>query len=405
MIVEPRPGGRAPATVPRPGRFAAVALLWAAGIIALVSVAPGTPARVTSHTIWLILSTLATAATWHRSNLEPAGRRGWRFIAVGLFLAASYSATQLAHVTLGTPAPDLVIVVLTMAPYPLGVLGILFWPSAHRRLRVRAVIDAGIFAGSMFFLFWATGLGDLVRTSNLGTVEIVLNLAWFGGATLVLGIVAYVGGRSLPQLYGPPGYIGLGVLISMVCALISARLTLTGSHFLAHPIELLWLATPLCFLLAALSPEPVIGAPAAEGDPTSFAGDLITYLPAVGVLVRSLLFGASHDPVLVVLGLAIGGSVILRQFIALHDGRLLSRGLERKVQERSRQLEASQAALVRAERMQAMGQVSGGIAHDFRNVLQSIVSQVEVLQLDIPAGEPRTRLDGSAKATETGTAR
>jgi PAS domain S-box-containing protein len=52
--------------------------------------------------------------------------------------------------------------------------------------------------------------------------------------------------------------------------------------------------------------------------------------------------------------------------------RVLSAGLEARVQEEMAAREAAQARAAHAERMQALGQLAGGIAHDFNNVLQAV---------------------------------
>jgi len=101
--------------------------------------------------------------------------------------------------------------------------------------------------------------------------------------------------------------------------------------------------------------------------------------------------------------LGIGTAVIGRQLLALHDGRQLTNTLEQKVAERTRQLEESQAALVRAERVQAIGQVAAGITHDFGNVLQVIYGQAEVLRRTTTDAKTRERLNHITKAAESGT--
>ncbi|UCD76961.1 MAG: response regulator [Desulfobacterales bacterium] len=59
---------------------------------------------------------------------------------------------------------------------------------------------------------------------------------------------------------------------------------------------------------------------------------------------------------------------------------------ERKKAERERQRLASQ--LQRAEKMEAIGTLAGGVAHDLNNILSGIVSYPELLLLDLPKGSP-----------------
>ena len=55
----------------------------------------------------------------------------------------------------------------------------------------------------------------------------------------------------------------------------------------------------------------------------------------------------------------------------------------RDITERRRQQEAldqSRAAIAQLQKMEAIGQLTGGVAHDFNNLLQSILGSVELLQ-------------------------
>jgi nitrogen-specific signal transduction histidine kinase/CheY-like chemotaxis protein len=54
--------------------------------------------------------------------------------------------------------------------------------------------------------------------------------------------------------------------------------------------------------------------------------------------------------------------------------------LERLVDERTRELQATQARLAHLQRMEALGQLAGGIAHDFNNVLQGVLGGAGLIE-------------------------
>jgi signal transduction histidine kinase len=65
-------------------------------------------------------------------------------------------------------------------------------------------------------------------------------------------------------------------------------------------------------------------------------------------------------------------------------------GLERKVEERTRQLSDTQTQLMRAEKLSAIGLLVGGVAHELNNPLASIRGFVELARMELASGgEPR----------------
>ena len=80
--------------------------------------------------------------------------------------------------------------------------------------------------------------------------------------------------------------------------------------------------------------------------------------------------------------------------------------LEMRIEERTREREAALAQLFEAQKMDTIGQLTGGVAHDFNNLLMAIMGSLTLLDKRLPPEDQSSRrlLQNAVKASQRGAA-
>jgi signal transduction histidine kinase len=78
--------------------------------------------------------------------------------------------------------------------------------------------------------------------------------------------------------------------------------------------------------------------------------------------------------------------------------------LEQRVEERTREREAALAQVHEMQKLESLGQLTGGVAHDFNNLLMAVLGNLELLKKRMPdSPQLRRFVDGAIAGAERGT--
>jgi len=171
------------------------------------------------------------------------------------------------------------------------------------------------------------------------------------------------------------------------------------------------MANPANVLARLADPHSAIALVYRSGEPILLPGnddgsEIVARLERAGLSSAMVAPLRHHGRLLGMLGVAVGDqqrlsdsdlrmlrSIGEQAALAVRNAQLYAelqsyaQTLEDKVEQRSRELQAAQAELIRAEKLAALGRMAAGIAHEVNNPLQPILNCLEVAIEDTENGE------------------
>jgi signal transduction histidine kinase len=344
------------------------------------------PAHLRSHglnaVILLTLLCTSTALLW-RARRFPREATTWRWYAAsyacfalsyaGYFVAEVVDISRIDRVTMG------LIVTATLCQ----VLGLTRLPAPTPRpgTRLRSAMDAVTFALALLALQWLGGVAAGWATPGLALVDRVFIVMPYPALATTAGVIVYLANLHPERYLGVLGLLFVAEAVSTANNVAALSLAAVGAYTPGHPIDVLAPLSLAAVAAAALWPYAVdhrVERPRFLRLPS-----LLPYLPLAAVLALLVerhaegRLAPAEDALWLVYPLL--AVVIVRQVLTLGDLRRLSGTLEQRVEERTRELTAARAELARAHRLEALGRLAGGVAHDFDNLLTGIGGQAHLV--------------------------
>jgi len=354
--------------------------VWILVLVAMVPRMELSAARVVMGGSLLLANVFALTGALARARRFPAEAWSWRVMAVALVFASTANVfTGLRGGAVERPLWDTLMVGFYFAAALAGILALIRLPLAARHpegFRIH-LLGSLIFASSLALLLWILGLWQPDR--SLGFADRGILLAICVRVSVMGGILAYQITDHPRRLRGPLGWLVLGIVFGGFPAMFAINQGGVSTVPLSPAVGFAPLFA-VAMAAAAWHPAPADG----PGEAVKTRGTLFTwllYLPYFGTALCLLVASvrASSNLLVPMLGfLAVSTLLVIHQFALLREVRLSRDDLDRRVRVRTEELERAQAVLLNAERMNSLGLLGAGMAHDLNNALGAILSTLEL---------------------------
>lgn len=367
-------------------------LLLMAGFGALVAELPVRLAQPVLSVVLGLSNVVAFILLIRRARQVGPEQRGWRILTLSfLGVMASNAALFMSSNTLDGPTPaERIFVGLQPLIAVLQAWALLSWPfraPERRSQRLMSLLGCAIFGGSLFLVLWSTALYQELDHGQWPVFIRMMGLAV--RVAIVGGAATYILADDPRRIRGPVGLIFVAaVAILALIVLVRPYMYDQNATMLGTPLLGIVLSAPLAFGLAAwlgipvevTADEPRLRYPVVEG---------LLYLPFVavgGVLILSALHHRDDQLAPLVGFLAVSALLLARQFLLIREVRKANERLEERVLARTRSLEELQKVMLRTERLNSIGAMGAGLAHDLNNALAGIRATAELARMRVEEG-------------------
>jgi signal transduction histidine kinase len=331
--------------------------------------------------------------------VQGPDQRGWRILALSLLFtlisnwvlaSSSPRLTQLIPVEIVYFAFQILIAVLQVW----AVLSWPFRPTGQQSQLALNVLGSLVFGSSLLLLFW---ISVLLQARTQGHWPIYFRLlGWSIRVALLGGVVTYILAEDPRRVRGPMGWIFMGsVAVGASIVLIPTFAYDQNAVLQASPVLALALGPPLAYVCAAWLGDTV---EVAEDQPrVRYLGmEGLLYVPFMAVGLVLIFEGSrtqAHLLTPLICFIIVSALIVSRQFLLLLEVRRAKEKVEEKVLARTRSLEELQDIMLRTERLNSIGTLGAGLAHDLNNALATVKAYAELARSKVEDGKVPATLD------------